>query len=395
LTGNATTATSAGSVTTNANLTGEVTSVGNAATVTNAAVIGKVLTGYTAGAGTVAAADNILQAVQKLDGNDGLKANLASPTFTGVPAAPTAAALTNTTQVATTAFVTTADNLKANLASPTFTGVPAAPTATALTNTTQVATTAFVTTADNLKADLAGPTFTGVPAAPTAAALTSTTQLASTAFVTTADNLKADLASPTFTGTPTLPTGTIATTQTAGNNTTALATTAFVTTAEPTKVFALAINATATSSATPTEITGLSNVVAAGTYTFQYFIIYRSTVTTTGVRFAVNHTGTIGAIVYNTRWIDASATASTAAADQDMITATGGNVGGFASRARKTTAANGTTISVGAANSDMLMIIEGVMVVSASGNIQLWHGSENANSTQVMAGTSLILTKTL
>jgi len=33
------------------------------------------------------------------------KAPLASPTFTGVPAAPTAAALTNTTQLATTAFV--------------------------------------------------------------------------------------------------------------------------------------------------------------------------------------------------------------------------------------------------------------------------------------------------
>ena len=39
------------------------------------------------------------------------------------------------------------------------------------------------------------------------------------------------LASPTFTGTPTLPTGTIATTQSPGDNTTAVATTAFVTTA--------------------------------------------------------------------------------------------------------------------------------------------------------------------
>jgi hypothetical protein len=38
-------------------------------------------------------------------------------------------------------------------------------------------------------------------------------------------------ASPTLTGTPTLPTGTIATTQTAGNNSTAIATTAFVTAA--------------------------------------------------------------------------------------------------------------------------------------------------------------------
>jgi hypothetical protein len=41
----------------------------------------------------------------------------------------------------------TALNLKANLASPTFTGVPAAPTAAGGTNTTQIATTAFVTSA--------------------------------------------------------------------------------------------------------------------------------------------------------------------------------------------------------------------------------------------------------
>ena len=46
--------------------------------------------------------------------------------------------------------------------------------------------------------------------------------------IATAIATKADLASPTLTGTPTLPTGTIATTQSAGNNTTAVATTAFV-----------------------------------------------------------------------------------------------------------------------------------------------------------------------
>jgi len=78
---------------------------------------------------------------------DTSRAALAGPTFTGVPAAPTAAPGTNTTQLATTAFVTTADNLKANLASPTFTGTPAAPTAAPGTNTTQLATTAFVATA--------------------------------------------------------------------------------------------------------------------------------------------------------------------------------------------------------------------------------------------------------
>ena len=53
-------------------LTGEVTASGPgsvAATVSNSAVIGKVLTGYTSGAGTVAATDSILGAIQKLNGN--------------------------------------------------------------------------------------------------------------------------------------------------------------------------------------------------------------------------------------------------------------------------------------------------------------------------------------
>jgi hypothetical protein len=66
----------AGTVTTNANLTGDVTSVGNVTTLTNAPVIAKVLTGYVSGAGTISATDSILQAIQKLNGNDAINANL-------------------------------------------------------------------------------------------------------------------------------------------------------------------------------------------------------------------------------------------------------------------------------------------------------------------------------
>lgn len=84
--------------------------------------------------------------------SDGTNVNAAKTDYdsiamTGTPTAPTASAGTNTTQVATTAFVAALGALKANLASPTFTGTPAAPTASAGTNTTQIATTAFVTTA--------------------------------------------------------------------------------------------------------------------------------------------------------------------------------------------------------------------------------------------------------
>ncbi len=73
----------AGNVTTNANMTGDVTSVGNATTLTNAAVIAKVLTGYVSGAGTVSAADSILSAIQKINGNDALKLPLAGGTMSG------------------------------------------------------------------------------------------------------------------------------------------------------------------------------------------------------------------------------------------------------------------------------------------------------------------------
>ncbi|TGQ12500.1 MULTISPECIES: hypothetical protein [unclassified Mesorhizobium] len=71
----------------------------------------------------------------------------ASPALTGTPTAPTAAAGTNSTQIATTAYV---DVTFAPKGSPTFTGTPTAPTATSGTNTAQIATTGFVKAAIDL-----------------------------------------------------------------------------------------------------------------------------------------------------------------------------------------------------------------------------------------------------
>ena len=79
LTGGVTSVGNAATVVTNANLTGDVTSVGNATTLTNAPVIAKVLTGYVSGAGTVAATDSILQAIQKLNGNDATNSSKIQP----------------------------------------------------------------------------------------------------------------------------------------------------------------------------------------------------------------------------------------------------------------------------------------------------------------------------
>jgi hypothetical protein len=170
-----------------------------------------------------------------VDNSIALKANLASPSFTGSPVAPTAISTDSSTILATTAFVkgglaskasiAYVDNAKAlmaPLASPALTGTPTAPTATAGTNTTQVATTAFVKAAVD-----AAVTGNGV----TQDANDNSTNLATTEYVDRADALKANLASPTFTGTPSMPTGTTGVTQASTDNSTKLATTAFVTTA--------------------------------------------------------------------------------------------------------------------------------------------------------------------
>ncbi len=87
--------------------------------------------------GTVTNAE--LQYINSLSSNAqtqiSAKSPTASPTFTGTVVLPNVPAI-----------VTTQLDLKSPLASPTFTGTPAAPTASATTNTTQLATTAFVRT---------------------------------------------------------------------------------------------------------------------------------------------------------------------------------------------------------------------------------------------------------
>jgi len=82
--------------------------------------------------------------------------------------------------------------------------------------------------------------------------------------IATAIATKADLASPTFTGTPTLPTGTIATTQSAGNNTTAVATTAFVQAAIALLYPVGSIYTNATNSTNPGTLLGFGTWTAFG-----------------------------------------------------------------------------------------------------------------------------------
>lgn len=191
------------------------------------------------------------------------KANLESPSFTGTPLAPTAAAGTNTTQIATTAFVrnaivtaetpdaTTTEKGKMQLAGD-LTGTASEPIiANAAIGTTKLAVGAVTTvkiaddavTGDKLadgsvtedKIGAAAITSSkindgAVGTAKLADASVTTVKIADNAVTTAKINDGAIVSSkiessPSFTGTPLAPTAA------AGTNTTQIATTAFVTSA--------------------------------------------------------------------------------------------------------------------------------------------------------------------
>ncbi len=162
-----------------------------------------------------------------------------------------------------------------------------------------------------------------------------------------------------------------------------------------TTIISLTSNAPSNNTTTGVEILGLNTTLTAGTYVFKYYIVYQAGAVTTGIQFGVNYTGTATTFVVNLTYAATGTTASTGAASQVASGATG-NVGEMlAARSESTTAPNlGATVSVDAANSNMLAIVEGVLVASDGGDLELWHASEVAAASTVMAGTSLILTKT-
>jgi len=147
-----------------------------------------------------------------------------------------------------------------------------------------------------------------------------------------------------------------------------------------------AANAT-TALATVMTTTG----VGAGTWSFKYKVRYQSSATGTGVALVVNHTGTTGAFVASWWMVSTGAAAATGVADQVSAIVTGQMVEGKSERVKNT--ASSASAGVDTINADMLAVIEGFIVVTVSGSLELRHASETANSTQVMADTLLELNK--
>lgn len=160
-------------------------------------------------------------------------APLASPTLTGTPAAPTASVNTNTTQLATTAFVVG----QVGTATPLINGTATVGTSLLYarqdhihpTDTTRAPTASptFTGTVTAATTNVGAFTATGITASPISGSTGSFTTLSASSTVSGAGITAllapyATLASPVLTGTPTAPTATLA------DNSTKIATTAFV-----------------------------------------------------------------------------------------------------------------------------------------------------------------------
>lgn len=148
-------------------------------------------------------------------------------------------------------------------------------------------------------------------------------------------------------------------------------------------------------STTGTEVTGLSQTLVAGTYRFSFFLVCRSAATTTALDFGINYTGTITAASCAWRTVigTTGAAAATGVADGTLSTATGNLMEHWSAVTESTTAPNmGAFTGVASANESFIVEVEGNLVCSDGGDLELWVASEVGSSTvTLMTGSNLIV----
>jgi hypothetical protein len=144
---------------------------------------------------------------------------------------------------------------------------------------------------------------------------------------------------------------------------------------------------TSTTQTTVMTLTGLG----AGTYRVKGNLIWKTAATATGIGITLNHTGTLTQFV-STWWTTTTGgAAATGVADQITTTITGQLVEGKSERVKDTR----SSFSAGTdtAGGTQLSIIEAVLIVSVSGDLELKIASETGTAATLLAGSSLEVNK--
>jgi hypothetical protein len=146
---------------------------------------------------------------------------------------------------------------------------------------------------------------------------------------------------------------------------------------------------------TGTGLTTVMAITATGTGRFRYDcrLIYQTTATTTGIDVAINHTGTLTQFLAEHSFSGTGTSASTAAASGAETGATGAIRESQVTRTKGGLIGAGT-VSVDAADTDMMSDISGFFVVSVTGDFQLQLAAESAGLvTRAMQGSFCELKK--
>jgi hypothetical protein len=148
---------------------------------------------------------------------------------------------------------------------------------------------------------------------------------------------------------------------------------------------------------TGTKVTDLDMALPVGTHTFKYSVLNRSATATTGVGLGVNFTGTAAVKGAMRRNVSSITTASNGVTEGESGAAlvTGGVMNAWYTRAYSTTAPTMMAEGVETTGVDLLDIIEGLIIVTVAGNLELWHSSQIAATTTTLEiGSSLVAIQT-
>ncbi len=132
--------------------------------------------------------------------------------------------------------------------------------------------------------------------------------------------------------------------------------------------------------------------VGVGTWKFEYTLMFQTAATTTGIRIANNHTGTVTTYIMHSDFVTTGGAAATGVHDAIGASATTGLHEGHAERVLN--ANSKATVGVATANANQLLIVRGILVVSVSGDLEFKLGTEvAASAVRLMADSVLELTK--
>jgi hypothetical protein len=151
----------------------------------------------------------------------------------------------------------------------------------------------------------------------------------------------------------------------------------------------------AISSTTGTEVTLTPTpTLAAGTYVGTVYVFAQSATAGIGPQLGINFSGTasILGIVF---WMPGTGTTAATGVWDDNAGKPIGNLGEVQPvNAFSTTAPNMASAGVATTGVNLMARIDFGIVVTVAGDFELWHASEDATSTTVLGGTSVVIHKT-